>query len=135
MTRIWERLHIGGVADAEALAVDNPDGISTVIMLCSLAVQEKRWDINYLHFPVEDGLPVPVRQFDAIVDAIAENIRWGRVLIHCDQGMSRAPSMAAAWMHVVGFRNIDTAIDEIRRVCPDIWPSDILMESIRRHLR
>lgn len=135
MTRLWERLFIGGFADAEQLAVDNPVRITTVITLCNLVVPEKRWDINYLHFPFEDSLPVPVRKFDSIIDALAENIRWGRVLLHCNQGVSRAPSMAAAWMHVVGFRNIDAALDEIRRVCPDIWPSEIVLESLRRHLQ
>ena len=135
MTRIWERLYMGGLADAEELAVDNSEGITTVITLCNLVVQEKRWDINYLQFPFEDGLPVPVRKFDAIIDAIAENIRWGRVLLHCNQGVSRAPSMAAAWMHVVGFRNIDAALNEIRRVYPDIHPSEIVVESVRRHLQ
>lgn len=135
MTRIWERLFIGGIADAEQLAVDNPDGITTVVTLCNLAVQEKRWDINYLHFPFEDGHPIPVQKFDSVIDVLAENIRWGRVLLHCNQGVSRAPSMAAAWMHVVGFRNIDAALGEIRRVCPDIWPSDILIESMRGHLQ
>lgn len=134
MTRIWERLFIGGIADAEQLAVDNPEGITTVVTLCNLAVQEKRWEINYLHFPFEDGLPVPVRKFDSIIDSIAENVRWGRVLLHCNLGVSRAPSIAAAWMHVVGFRDIDAALDEIRRAHPDIWPSEILLESLRRHL-
>jgi len=134
MTRIWERLFIGGLADAEQLAADNPERITTVVTLCNLVVQEKRWDINYLHLPFEHGLPVPVRKFDSIIDALAENIRWGRVLMHCNQGVCRAPSIAAAWMHVVGFRNIDTALDEIRRARPDIWPSEILLESLRRHL-
>ena len=134
MTRMWERLFIGGIADAEQLAVDNPERITTVVTLCNLAVQEKRWDINYLHLPFEDGLPVPVRKFDSIIDSIAENVRWGRVLLHCNLGVSRAPSIAAAWMHVVGFRNIDAALDKIRRAHPDIWPSEILLESLRRHL-
>lgn len=135
MTRIWERLFIGGLADAEQLAADNPDEITTVITLCNLAIQKKRWDINYLHFPFEDCLPIPVRKFDAIIGALAENIRWGRVLLHCNKGVSRAPSIAAAWMHAVGFKNIDAALNEIRRVCPDIWPSEIVVESIRRHLQ
>ncbi|HWA95082.1 MAG TPA: dual specificity protein phosphatase [Terracidiphilus sp.] len=135
MTRVWERLWVGGLDDAEALAQDNPDGIATVISFCNCPVRVKRWDVNYLHLPFEDGLPIPVRKFDAIIDAMAENVRWGRVLVHCTQGMSRAPSMAAAWMHVVGFKNIDAALDEIRRVRDFIWPSDILLESLRRHLQ
>jgi protein-tyrosine phosphatase len=135
MTRIWERLYIGGVADAEALADGNPEGIDTVVTLCNLGVQARQRDINYLHFQLEDGLPIPVGRFDAIIDAVAENIRWGRILLHSSDGMSRAPGIAAAWMDVVGFKNIDAALAEIRQFCPNISPSDIVVESLRRHLR
>lgn len=135
MTRLWERLFIGSIDDAEALADDNPEDINAVITICKVAVQHRRSDANYLYFPVESGRPVPVRQFDSVIDAIGENIRWGRVLLHCNDGIRRAPAFAAAWMDVVGFRNIDAGVDEIRRVCPDIWPSVIVMESLRRHLQ
>lgn len=134
MTRLWERLFIGSIDDAEALADDNPEGISTVITLCKATVQQRRSDANYLYFPVESGRPVPVRQFYSVIDAIAENIRWGRVLLHCNDGVRRAPAFAAAWMDVVGFANIDAALTEIRRVCPNIWPSVIVLDSLRRHL-
>ena len=134
MTRVWERLFIGGLADAEALVEQNPEAINTVISLCERTYYTKRRDINYLHFPVENGHPVPIREFYGIIDAIGENIRWGRVLLHCDDGTSRAPAFAAAWMDVVGSKNIDAALDEVRRIRPDISPSEIVVESLRRHL-
>lgn len=135
MTRIWERLFIGSLADAKALATGNSEGINTVISLSKPTVQARRRDVNYLHFAVENEGPVATARFDAIIDAIAENIRWGLVLLHCNDGIRRAPAFAAAWMDVVGFRNIDAAVDDIRRVCPNIWPSVIVMESLRRHLQ
>ena len=42
MTKIWERLFIGGLADAEELATGNPFIITTVISLCELPVENKR---------------------------------------------------------------------------------------------
>ena len=84
--------------------------------------------------PVEDGEPVHARKLDSILDALSENIRWGTVLIHCAQGTSRAPSMAAAYMDAVGFKSITEAIKEIQRVRPFIHPSSTLLDSIRRHL-
>jgi protein-tyrosine phosphatase len=134
MTKIWERLHIGGLADANELAADNPSGITTVVSLCEVPVENKRLGINYLHLPITDDEPVPVYQFDAIIDALSENIKWGTVLLHCSLGISRAPSMAAAYMDACGYKSIDAAIREIQEVrC--IHPSDVLLKSLKEHLR
>lgn len=134
MTRIWERLYIGGQSDAEAVAAKNPNRISTVISLSEIA-DAQRASVNYLHFPIEDDKPVSVRQFDRILDALSENIRWGTVLLNCSQGVSRAPSMAAAYMDAVGYKNIDDALKEIRKLRPFVSPSQLLLNSFRRHLQ
>jgi protein-tyrosine phosphatase len=91
--------------------------------------------VNYVHIPIEDDQPIPVGKFDAVIDAIAENIRWGTVLLHCRVGLSRAPSLAAAYLHVVGYRNIDAAIEEIRAMRPIINPSKVLLCSVKENLR
>jgi protein-tyrosine phosphatase len=125
---------VGGLSDAEELAEGNPGGITTVISLSEIAVRTRRRGINYLHLPIEDDRPVPAGDFDAVIDSIAENVRWGTVLVNCGVGISRAPTMTAAYMHCVGYRNIDAAIAEIKRLRQDIDPSDILLNSVRRHL-
>lgn len=135
MTQIWERLFIGGLADAEELAAGNPHGITTVISLSEIPVEGKCATINYLHFPIADDEPVSVRQFDRILDALNENIRWGTVFLHCSVGVSRAPSMAAAYMDAVGYRNLDAALKEIKQLRPFINPSTVLVESLKEHLR
>ena len=134
MSQVWERLHIGGLADAEELAEGNPHRISTVISLTENPVEAKRRDINYLHLPIEDDEPVPVRQFYCIMDAIRKNIRWGAVLLHCGVGVSRAPSLTAAYMATVGYKGIDSAITEIRQVRSFIHPSSTLLQSLKEHL-
>jgi protein-tyrosine phosphatase len=77
MTRIWERLWVGGLTDAQRLAKGIPNHIDTVISLCEAGAASKRRGMNYLHLPIQDAEPIPVRQFDAIMDALSENIRWG----------------------------------------------------------
>jgi len=135
MTRIWERLYLGGFGDAERLARLNPSGITTVVSLCEDQVLRRDPQVNYLHIPIADAKRIVVGQFDAIVDAIGENIRWGTVLLHCGSGISRAPIMTAAWMHVVGYKDIDQALEEIAGMRPIIAPSEILLSSVRGYLR
>jgi protein-tyrosine phosphatase len=135
MTRIWERLWIGALADAERLAKANPHHINTVISLCEACADSKRQAVNYMHFFAKDDRPVTIGQFDAVIDAIAENVRRGTVLVHCMEGMCRAPSFAAAYMFCVGFKNLDGALAEIERLRPFISPPGILFDSIRSHLQ
>jgi len=135
MTQVWERLFIGGHDDAQSLLESNPKGITTVISLFEIAVVRRKPGINYLHIPIADAKPMRVGQFDAVIEALAENIRWGTVLLHCGSGMSRAPIMAAAWMEVCGYKNIDAALEEIAGLRPIIAPSKTLLSSVRSHLR
>jgi protein-tyrosine phosphatase len=133
MTRVWERLFFGSLKDADALASSNPHGITTVITICSDEVGRRAKGVNYLHFPIDDSRPISARQFDAIIDAIGENIRWGTVLLHCIGGSSRSPIIAAAWMHVVGYKNIGSALEEIATLRP-IDPSPVLFKSVKELL-
>ena len=135
MTQVWERLFIGGMDDAEALADANPlVGIATVITVCRETVRARAEGVNYLHFPVPESRPLPVGRFDGIIDALWENIRWGKVLIHSFAGASRAPIMAAAWMTVVGCKNIDAALADIGKMRP-VEPSPVLLRSVKRALK
>jgi protein-tyrosine phosphatase len=135
MTQVWERLFLGCLGDAERLVESNPHRITTVLTLCTETVVMRSRKVNYLHIPFADATPLGVAQFDAIIDALAENIRWGTVLLHCGAGMSRAPIMAASWMHCCGYKNIDTALEEIAGLRPIINPSDILLSSVKEHLQ
>jgi protein-tyrosine phosphatase len=106
-----------------------------VISLSEVAIQTRRENVNYVHLPIEDDVPVPIRQFYSVMDVIRKNIRWGTVLLHCGVGVSRAPSLAAAYMDAVGFKNVDAALKEIRQVRPFIHPSTVLVESPKENLR
>jgi protein-tyrosine phosphatase len=134
MTRIWERLWVGGLTDAERLSRKNPNRIATVISLCEQSVESKAADVRYIHLPIDDDEPLPVRQFEAVMRALAMGVREGNVLVHCAVGLSRSPTLVAAYLRRVGYKNVDAAIEEIRRVRPDIDPSEILLKSVREIL-
>lgn len=135
VTQIWQRLFLGSLYDAELLGRANPLGISAVISLSETGPCNRCPGITYTHFPVEDAQAIPVGQFDAIMHAVAENIRRGKVLVHCGSGISRAPVMTAAYLYIVGYKSLDAALVEIAGLRPIIAPSAILLASVRGHLR
>lgn len=134
ITRVWDRLFISGMSDAEALAKSNPVGIATVITVCRETVRAKAESVNYLHFPVPESRPLPVGSFDGIIDALWENIRWGSVLINSLAGTNRSPTIAASWMQAVGCKNINAALTGIGKMRP-IAPSPVLLRSVKRALK
>ena len=134
MTRIWERLFVGSLQDAERLSRENLNQIATVISLCEQCVEHKAADVRYIHLAIEDDEPVPMRQFNAVMDAMVMNIRKGIVLLHCGLGVSRAPTLTAAFLHRTGYKNFDAAMEEIKMLRPSVDPSKILMSSVKEQL-
>src|SRR5450759_2130034 len=93
VTKIWDRLFLGSLLDAERLGRGNPLGISAVILLSETAPCNTRREITYIHVPIDDAQPIPVNQFDAIMRAIADHIRSPfNVDAHVD------PPAQAAWL-------------------------------------
>jgi protein-tyrosine phosphatase len=134
MTRIWERLYLGSLTDAHRLSRSNSSQIATVISVCEQCVEHKTARVRYIHLPIEDDKPVPVHQFNAVLEAIAVSIRRGNVLLHCAVGFSRSPTLTAAYLHRTGYKNFDAAIEEIRHLRPSVDPSKILLSSVKEIL-
>lgn len=135
ITRIWERLYLGNRDDAEGLYMANPFGITTVVSVCETSVLLRNPKVNYVHIPLVDAAPLEAGQVQAFISAVAGNICCGAVLLHCRAGMSRAPIMAALWMHCCGYKNIDAALEEIAGLRPIIAPSNILLASVKEYLQ
>jgi protein-tyrosine phosphatase len=135
ITRVWERLYLGSLRDAEQLASSNPLCITSVVSLCSHKVPHQARGVSYTRVPIADSRPISARQFDAVMAAIAQGVRQGNLLIHCVGGVSRSPTMAAAWMHRCGYLNIVAALVEIAKRRPTIDPSAVLLRSVAAHLR
>ena len=135
MTQVWERLFIGAIGDAEALAGSNPPGVATVIALCRKPVRAKAEGINYLWFPLAEARPVPVGTLDAIIDALWENIRWGTVLLVSHDGRARAPDYCGRLDACRRLQeDIDAALKEVGKL-RTVEPSPVLLRSVKRALQ
>ncbi len=135
ITRVWERLFLGSIADAEAIAKSNPHQITAVLTLCSQAPRGRAVDVEYVHFPITDDRPIPAGLLNTIFLALFKHIRSGRVLVHCVAGSSRSPIIVAAWMKIVGYKSIEECMSEIVRLRSIVDPSPVLLASVRKQIR
>ena len=89
--------------------------------------------VRYIHLPIEDNEPVPPDQFERVMDSIAVNIQGGNVLINCVLGLSRSPTLTAAYMHRVGYKHFNFSLAEIERLRPIVDPSETLRGSVKEN--
>ena len=104
MTKIWERIYLGSLKDAEQLARSNPQRITTVVSLCREQSVHRAPKITYIHIPIPDSRPISAQKFEDIMFAMAIGVRRGNLLVHCLAGMSRSPILIAAGSIVVAMR-------------------------------
>jgi atypical dual specificity phosphatase len=135
VTRVFERLYLGSTDDVDQLAVSNPLGITTVVNVRREKNRTKRKGLVYVHIPLADAEFVPAGTLELVLTAIGQNIRKGRVLVHCAAGMSRSPAMVAMYMHYVGYKNLDAALRELKGLRSIVNPSRVILESIKDFLR
>ena len=76
MTKIWDRLYLGSLKNAQQLATVNPPEITSVVSLCEEEVRRAA-NISYVHLPIADSRPIGAPSFDDIMNAIAKNVRRG----------------------------------------------------------
>ena len=134
ITRVFERLYLSGVGDADDLAVSNPLGIAAVVNVETQPNRSKRDGIQYVHFPLDESKRIPPTTFGPVMGALIRLIRTGKVLVHCEAGSSRAPVVAALYLHVVGYKNFDEALAEIKTLRPIVSPSKSIIESAKAYL-
>jgi len=130
VTKIWERLFLGSLKDAEQLARSNPHRITTVLSLCRQRAIHRAPKITYIHIPIPDARPISAQKFEDIMYAMAIGVRRGNLLVHCLEGMNRSPILIAAWLHRCGYAGIDKALSEIAAL-RELAPSDTLLRSVK----
>ena len=71
VTKIWERIYLGNLKDAEQLARSNPQRITTVVSLCREHPAHRSPKITYIHIPIPDSRPISAQKFEDIMFAMA----------------------------------------------------------------
>ena len=78
---------------------------------------------------------IPSEIIDAAIAAIQQNVAATKVLVHCNQGLSRSPTIAFLYMakHTDRYRSMDfaSAVDEFRRIYPAYAPAAGMSEYAR----
>jgi protein-tyrosine phosphatase len=134
ITRIFERLYLSGAGDADDLAVSNPLGITAVVNVETQPNRSKRAGIQYVHFHIDESERILPGIFGPLIAALTQLVRTGKVLVHCEIGSSRSPVVAALYLHVVGYKNFDEALAEIKALRPVVSPSKSTVASAKAYL-
>ncbi len=88
---------------------------------------------DYLHFPINDGFPLPGHIISKSLDFMEENLSSGRkVLVHCTAGASRSVALVLCHLLTLGM-----GFDEAQRFLEEKRPQavffDELMSSVRQY--
>jgi dual specificity MAP kinase phosphatase len=88
---------------------------------------------HYLHLPTVDGTPPTMEQLVRGVEFIVDELEAGRtVYIHCEAGVGRAVTMAAAYLVAIKGLSPTEAWKALRLVRPFIRPTLSQKEQLER---
>ena len=91
-----------------------------------IAERDGRLILNLVDAP--DPAYIPKEVMDAAVDAIHQNIYKSKVLVHCNQGMSRSPTIVflylAKYTNVFSSNEFSLALGEFKKLYPRYLPAN-----------
>lgn len=106
-------LYLGSALAANDLEGMRKCGIQHVLVPAKLGLERKpfRKEFNYLVWDVQDVLDYPIIwAFPSFVQYIKEALGRGeKVLVHCQAGRSRSPSVVCAYLMAEGFCKADVS--------------------------
>lgn len=131
-SKITDELHVGGQYLRRGWALLEERGITAVVNM------RKEFDDRaegiapgrYLHLPTIDNTAPTLEHLRKGVEFIRRELQeGGRVYIHCEAGVGRAPTMAAAYLTAEGWRPA-AAWEHLRSRRPFVRPTLPQIEQI-----
>ncbi len=98
MDFILERLAVGDIEDARKL---HPK--ITALLNCTEEHDTFRQGIEYYKIPLVDFQPIIPEYIPKAVNWIKEKIVNHTILVHCNAGIGRAPSIVICYLYEIGF--------------------------------
>jgi len=125
-------LAIGRRVDAEDGQNLVAHGIQAMLSLCP--VMRPEGIACQLSVDVKDRAELPAEAMQEAVAFLRKQIQAGRrVLVHCEMGLSRSPSIVVAYLHAVHGMPIDSAVALVKERHSMATPHPLLLASIRAH--
>ena len=132
LTKILDRLYLGGFQDALNLRGQNPLGITHICNCTSEKLDLPRAKFNIIQMDQLDGHEWHTQKLYGAGDWIHQALRGGgKVLVHCHAGASRSPTLVACYLYTCGFGFYES-LDELRKQRPIINPAPAIVISAKR---
>jgi len=121
---IWitDRIAIGDLHASRA-------GLSGFAGVISITENDVSVRCPHFHWKIADGRPWPPEAQEQLLNFLRQRLRVGKVLIHCDQGISRSVSAVLLWLTAVGF-SLEEALELIRSKHPGANPNTVIVKSL-----
>ena len=110
----------------------------THILICASEVPVRfPNDFNYKKLLIKDKPSFDIEPFlDDGVEFIHEGLtNGGRVLVYCNQGISRSPSFVIGYFIRFRHMSLEFSLRHIRSVHPDAFPNSGFMKFLRKYER
>ncbi len=135
MSKITDLLYVGNYGNAARLTDENLEGIQAVLNVSTEPPYNQAESIQYRAIRFDDGHEIPLHAFaEAIAFLQFQHETGHKTLVHCAAGISRSPSVVAAFLHHSKQYDLDLAFNIIRKCRPIVQPHPLIIRSIKKHL-
>lgn len=110
--KIKENLYIGSYRAAKKLKKLRKERIKAIVNLMEKKKYDPRPEFAYLFKPLKDRTYIPSEDLHEIMTFINDNIKIGKVLVHCNSGISRSGGIIVARLLI---ENPDWTWDDARK--------------------
>jgi len=132
MNLVTPQLAVGSRLDASDPVRLEELGIQALLSLATVARPRSIW--CQLQLQMADRQPLPDTTIDRAMQFIHAQLQLGRrVLVHCEMGISRSPSLVASYLHQYRGLDLDQAIAAVQAVRPIADPHPELIRSLRHY--
>ena len=134
-SQINDRIYVGAQQSAAGMQKLKKIGIKAIVNLRS-EFDDRRHNLifdNYCYLPVDEFTAPEINQLKEGVEFIKGQVKEGRkVYIHCSEGISRAPTLAVAFLISTGM-TLPDAIALVKKSRPFINILPVQMECLSRY--
>jgi protein-tyrosine phosphatase len=138
MTPVLPRnLWLGSIADSRNKVDVRKNSITAMVNLTSEEPNHVPDNVKVVWVPLLDGFDNKPEQFADAVKALKTLVDAGHnVLVHCRMGMSRSPTVVAAYLaETTEELTFDAAVDLLKKMRPVVSPHHALRQMAKQYLR